>query len=403
MSSPKLYEDWTGNIVNDADLKNLDPGAIRAARAVFCERFPDRADESRGWDDVTFLSRTGVFKRGKVTVAALILLGKAGDRMIPPSICIRWKLIDTDGILVDSRVFDGPALLASSHAVSMIRNWSCKVGTDGSESVVSAYRTSTILDAVRNAVVHQDYGLGGTVDVIERENESVSVVSLGSFPNRSPESFVNGPPAGQPQRNAFLYNAMAGIGAIPASGSGIRAMYLSQAYRHFPMPDFDITDDRVSVKFSGLRGGSYARVMDLRGDLDIKTVMDLDRVAKNRYVPEKRMRSLVRRGLVDMVAGLPCIASGAGQEIASAYTVGTDQDAVLELMASKGSVSRADVTEILASRDGRDLTEEQLRVKATNLLQTMRKAGLIMKADGSTRSARYILGSGVGTGPDGLK
>ncbi len=396
MSAPRLYEDWTGNVVNGADVRNLDPGAVRAARAAFCERFPDRADESAGWDDATFLSRTGVFKRGKVTNAALIMLGKSGDRMLPPSVCIRWRLVDPDGITVDTRTFDGPAILTATQAVSMIRNWSCRTGSGGSESVVSAYRTSTLLEAVRNAVVHQDYGLGGTVEVVERENESVTVVSMGSFPERSPESFVKGPPSSTPPRNPFLYNAMAGIGAIPASGSGIRSMYLSQAYRRFPMPDFDIMGDRVAVRFPGIRGGSYARVLDLRDDLDLRTVMDLDRVAKNRYLPDRRLKSLARRGLVEMIGDLPCIASGAGQEVASAYTAGTPQEAVLDLVRAKGYVTRSDVTELLASRDSKDLTEEQLRVKATNLLQTMRRAGLLEKAEGSTRSARYVLAQDAG-------
>ena len=138
MSAPRLYEDWTGNVVNGADVRNLDPGAIRAARAAFSERFPDRADEAAGWDDPTFLARTGVFKRGKVTVAALILMGKAGDRMIPSSVCIRWRLIDPDGAVVDSRTFDGPARLASTQAVSMVRNWSGRTGSGESEAVVCA-------------------------------------------------------------------------------------------------------------------------------------------------------------------------------------------------------------------------------------------------------------------------
>lgn len=398
LDDPSLYEDWTGNVVNDADIRSLDPGAIRSARATFSERFPDRAKDASDWDDQTFLSRTGVFKRGKVTVAALIMMGKSGERMLPPSVCIRWRLVDSDGAYADSRTFDGPVLLASSQAVSMIRNWSCRTGSGEGESVVSAYRTSTLLEAVRNAVVHQDYSLGGTVEVVERENESVTVISRGSFAERTPESFVRGPPRGAPRRNAFLFNAMAGIGAIPAAGSGIRSMYLSQAYRRFPMPDFDIDGDRVAVRFSGLRGGSYARVLDLRSDLDLKTIMDLDRVAKNRYVPDKRLKSLARRGLVEMIGDLPCIASGAGQEVASAYTAGTAQDAVLDLIRTKGFVTRSDVAEVLASRDSKELTEEQLRVKATNLLQTMRKAGLIEKAEGSTRSARYV--ESIGT--DGM-
>ncbi len=393
MSSPRMYDDWTGNIVNGADLRNLDPGAVRAARAAFAERFPDRAEESVSLDDATFLTRAGVLKRGKVTVAALILLGKAGDRMLPQSICIRWTLLDTDGTAVDSRVFEGPALLASTQAASMIRNWSCGTGIGEGRSVVSAYRTSTLLEIIRNAVAHQDYVLGGTIDVVERENESVTVVSMGSFSDRSPESFIKGSPYGNP-RNPFLYGAMAGIGAIPASCSGIRSMYLSQAYRRFPMPDFDIVGDRVAVKLSGLRGGSYARVLDLRPDLDLKTVLDLDRVSKNRYVPDKRLKSLVRRGLVEIIGDLPCLASGAGQEVASEYVAGSERDAVLDLIHSKGAVTRADVVKVLASRDAKDLTEDQLRTKATNLLQTMKKEGLVAKVDGNTRSARYTLPDG---------
>ncbi len=394
MNPPGLYEDWTGNVVNGADLRNLDPGAVRAARALFAERFPDRAEESQSWDDVTFLSRTGILKRGRITVASLILLGKAGNRMLPSTICIKWRLLDNDGSLEDSRTFDGPALLASIQAVSMVRNWSCRTGLGDSETIVSAYRTATLLEAVRNAIVHQDYDLGGTVEIVERESESVTVVSMGSFPDKAPESFVKGSLAEAPRRNAFLYSAMAGIGAISAAGSGIMSMYLSQAYRKFPMPDFDIDDDRVAVRFSGLRGGSYARVLDLRSDLDIRTIIDLDRVAKNRHVPDKRLKSLARRGLVEIIGDLPCIASGAGQQVASAYTAGTAQDAVLNLICSKGPVTRADVVEVLATRDSKELTEDQLRVKATNLLQMMRKAGLVYKVDGSTRSAKYELVTG---------
>lgn len=128
MEPPKVYDDWTGNIVNGADVRSLDPGAVKAVRASFCERFPDRAEDAGGWDDQTFLSRAGVFKRGKVTVAAMILLGKQGDGLLPPSVGIRWRLYGTDGGLQDSRMLDGPAVLSMNRAVSMVCNWSVKTG-----------------------------------------------------------------------------------------------------------------------------------------------------------------------------------------------------------------------------------------------------------------------------------
>ena len=45
MDCPGVYDDWTGNVVNGADMRSLDIGAVRAARASFRERFPDRAEE----------------------------------------------------------------------------------------------------------------------------------------------------------------------------------------------------------------------------------------------------------------------------------------------------------------------------------------------------------------------
>ena len=401
MDSPGLYEDWTGNVVNDADIRSLDIGALRAARAMFCERFPDKAEESASWDDQTFLSKTGVLKRGRITVAALILLGKKGTGQLPDTVCIRWRLIGQDGTVEDSRTFQGPMLLAATQAVSMIRNWTTTIGTQDRRRQVSAYRTSALLEAVRNAIQHQDYALGGGVDVIERESESVEITSRGSFTGRSPESLVEGVFQSHPSRNPFLISAMAGIGVVPASCTGIRSMYLAQASRHFPMPDFSISDDRVSVLFHGIRSGPYPRVLDLREDLDIRTMMDLDRLSKLRSVPERRMRSLTRRGLVEILDGVPCICVGEGQTVLSAFVTGTDEGAVLALIDRNGAVTRSDVADILAARDSKELTPEQIRVKATNLLQSMRRRGIVEKAEGSTRSARYVLADNASVMNDG--
>lgn len=395
MDSPGLYDDWTGNVVTGADMRSLDIGALRAARASFRERFPDRAEESQTWDDQTFLSKAGVLKRGRITVAALILLGKRDSEFLPSTLCIRWRLLGPDGETMDSRTFQGSMLLASTQAISMIRNWTCQIGTGDSRKQVSAYRNSVLVEAVRNAIAHQDYVLGGTIDVVERERESVTVISRGSFPPRLPESFISGPPQLKPARNQFLISAMAGLGIVPASGTGIRSMYLAQAARRFPMPDFDVSEDRLSVRFPGIRAGAYARVLDIRGDVDLRTMMDLDRIAKLRYVPERRLKALSRRNLVEFMDGVPCIACGAGQAVLSAFVEGTDEEAVMMLIGRNGSVTRSDVCDILASRDPKELTPEQIRVKSTNLLQGMRKKGLIEKAEGSTRSARYVMKHGI--------
>ncbi len=389
MSPQKLYADWSGNVVADATVRGLDPEAIRVARASYASRYPDSVGELSSWDDTEFLNRAHVFKRGRVTNAALILLGKGGsERMLPGGIGIRWRLIDTSGTVVDTRVFDGPMILTARNAVSMIRNPACRIGTGDRVRDVGTYRTSTLLEAVYNSIAHQDYSSGGMVDIIEREGESVTVMNRGAFPNNSPESFVTGRPQTGSRTNPFLFGAMSGIGLVSGVQAGIRGMYLSQAYRHFPMPRYSFTDDTVVLTIPGIRSGEYVRVLDSRDDLDISVLMDLNSISCGRFVPERRLIQLERRGLISIDGGVVSITSDSGTM--SMFTRGTDRDAVMEMISELGSVNRADVAAMLSARDPKGLSDEQMSVKATNLLQSMRREGLIVKAEGSTKSARYL-------------
>ena len=382
------YDDWTGNVMPDADLRSLDPEAVRALRAKYALAFPDRADESKDWDDGVFLTKAGVLKRGKVTVAAAILLGKRSERLIPPSVRIRWRLADPGGGHSDERTFSGPIVLAAIQAASVIRNWSAEIGGE-SPRAVSAYRIASLEEAILNAFAHQDYSLGGTVEITERDGESVSVRSRGTFFG-DPESFAEGRSVPSPVRNRYLREAMAKSGMVAGKGTGIRGMYLSQAHRHFPLPSYRIDDDYVSVTFHGIRYGDLPRVMDSVSGLDIGTLIDLDRIYTGRLVPERRMKSLIERGLADTEGGISRVIPGGSRGM-------SDRDAVLELMAS-GPISRADVAELLRSRASKPLTAEQIGVKATNLLQSMRKEGLIAKSGGSTKMATYWFPEGSRNG-----
>ena len=386
MSSIGTYEDWTGNVVGEADVRSLDPGAVRALRAKYALRFPEQADEVNDWDAAVFLSKAGVLKRGKITVAAMILLGKSSEHVLPDSVCIRWRSLDVDGAVTDSRTFNGPMLLSSVQASSAVRNWSVETGGKV-QRTVSAYRTATLEEAILNAVAHQDYALGGTIDVIERDKESVTIRSGGSFGSQPPESFALGRASPHPSRNRFLREAMSKSGITMGHGSGIRGMYLSQTFRHFPLPSYYIDDSCVSVTIPGVRFGLLPRMMDSR-ELSLEDAIDLDRVCSGRFVPERRMRGLIERGLVDTAGGVPCPIAGVPEPRRI-----TDREAVLELLCS-GPVTRSEVAELLRSRTARPMTTEQLYVKATNLLQSLRREGRLVKSAGSTKSASYELSDG---------
>ncbi len=384
MGSIGTYADWTGNVVSEADVRSLDPGAVRALRAKYALRFPEYADEVQGWDAALFLSKAGLLKRGKVTIAAMILLGKSSEKILPSSVSIRWRSLDVDGAVTDSRMFEGPMLLSVVQASSSVRNWSVETGGKGGRTV-SAYRTATLEEALLNAVAHQDYALGGTIDVIERDRESVTIRSGGSFGPYPPESYVLGKASPSSSRNRFLREAMSRSGITQGRGSGIRGMYLSQAYRHFPFPSYYTDDSCVSVTIPGVRYGLLPRVMDSYDSLEPEILLDLDRVCSGRFVPDRRMKGLIERGLVDTTGGVPCLALNPVKARRM-----TDREAVLELLRTR-PVTRSDVADLLKSRSSKPLTPQQLSVKATNLLQSLKREGLVVKAEGRTKLASFKL------------
>ena len=384
MASGK-YDDWTGNVVPSATARDLDIGAVRAVRSLYISVDPSREAECMEWDDERFLAEMGFTKRGKITNSALVLLGKPAGDLIPKTVCIRWRLYDVDGELADSRTIGCPLALSVRSAVSMVRNPSVTVGAGERARSVSMYRIQSLTEALFNAVAHQDYEEGGTIDLVERENESVTVSNRGSFPDVRPESFALSRPVFKNERNAHLRRCMANVGMVADNRSGIRGMYLSQAFRRFPMPTFNIGDDTVSVTFHGRRQGAYARLLDLRDDLDLQDIMDLDRVSKCLYVPDRRIHELCSAGLMTIEGGVPLIVT---EPSSGSLYRGDPREAVLAYIDAHGSITRGEAAEML--RSVKPVSEEQSLVMATNLLQSLRKEGRIVKSAGSTRSARYI-------------
>lgn len=258
MRIKKAYKDWSGNIVPEASLSDLDQEAIRSAKAIFISRHPNFVESISSWDNDKFLKYVHFTKDGKITNAALVLLGKGGvGRILSRSICIKWSLMDTSGFIQDSRIFDGPMILTVRQVVSMIHNPSCSVNYKSHTHDVSTYRISTLIEAIHNAIVHQDYSYGGTINIIERENESITISNNGSFGGIPPEHFVAEHPHVKGLVNPSLFYIMSCVGMISGVQAGVRGMYLSQAYRHFPMPQYMIIGNMVILTIPGIRLGAY--------------------------------------------------------------------------------------------------------------------------------------------------
>ena len=87
-------EDWSARVISGAALDDLDPKAIEVARTNYKSKFPNKASEVDLWDDVTFLNKAKLTIKGKITRAAILLLGREeSEHFINPAQAkIRWVL-----------------------------------------------------------------------------------------------------------------------------------------------------------------------------------------------------------------------------------------------------------------------------------------------------------------------
>lgn len=119
--------DWSKEIVEGATLDDLDAEAVKRARELFSKRQSDRKKAQeilKKLSDIEVLNKAGITIKGKITITALILLGKNEsnyffDGFIPR---ITWTLYNADKSVKAYEHFDMPLLLAVDKVYSRIRN-----------------------------------------------------------------------------------------------------------------------------------------------------------------------------------------------------------------------------------------------------------------------------------------
>ena len=116
--------DWTQEIIPEATLNDLDENAIKKAREEYKKRNPKYAEEMVTWDDKKFLNKAKITIKGKITRAALILLGKEESEhfLSPGVIKIRWSLKTGANENKDYEIFSMPMILAVDALFAKIRN-----------------------------------------------------------------------------------------------------------------------------------------------------------------------------------------------------------------------------------------------------------------------------------------
>lgn len=394
--------DWSAQVCEQATLDDLEPDAIAKARREFVTKFPRQAEELEGWDDATFLNKAKLTIRGAVTNAALLLLGRAeSSTLLAPAVArISWMLKNERNEELDYGHFGPPFLLNVDRVLARIRNLTVRELPDGTLFPVelTQYDPWVIREALHNCIAHQDYGLRGRVQVVETP-DSLLLTNVGGFLPGRVETVIEQDAPLEIYRNPFLAEAMVNLNMIDTQGGGIKRMFQKQRQRFFPMPDYDLTQpERVMVTLRGrILDERYTRLLMAQTDLDLGTIILLDKVQKGQRVSAEESKKLKSAKLVEgrypnlIVAGR--VAAAAGEKAQHIRNRGFDsryyRDLIVALVREHQPVSREDIDKLLLDKLPEVLTKEQKLSKIHNLLSSL--SGKVIRNVGSRGAPSWVL------------
>lgn len=383
--------DWSAQIVKDTTIEDLDPRAIALARSLYTNKNKHKAIEIAEWDDVTFLNKAKITIKGKITNAAIVLLGKEeSESLISPAVAkIRWILKDSQGIERDYEIKSCPFIISIEEVYQKIRNLKYRYINPEFRTLfpeeVDTYEPYVIREAINNAVAHQDYRLGGQINVVEYEDRLV-FTNKGSFIPHTISNVLKDNAPEEVYRNPFLARAMVGLQMVDTIGSGIRKMFNFQRQRLFPLPDYCIEKDRVQVTIIGkILNMEYANILAKKQDLTLVEVEALNRIQLNRPISDEEISFLRKKKLIEgrkpnLFIAKP-VAQQLGQKIDYSNNKGFEDsyycDLILKALNEHGTLNKQEITKLLWNKLPDVLNDDQKYYKVTNLLTKLRLKGKI--------------------------
>lgn len=401
--------DWTAEISPDSTESDLDQEALEVARSKFIrkQQARDMAEDVERWDVRTFLDKAHLTRNGKITRAALLLLGReeSAHHLSPHPAQITWRLSTEEQAYEH---FGPPFLLAIEKVFKRIRNVKFRIQAFNRliPDEIDKYDAKIVLEALNNCIAHQDYMQNSRIIVTEKADRLI-LQNRGNFFDGSVEDYVLRERTPERYRNTFLTQAMVNLNMIDTMGMGIRRIFQQQRQRYLPMPEYDLGEvDRVVITIYGRQiDENYGRILMERRDLDLAEIIALDRVQKSQVIEKETARLLRNKGLV--AGRYPKLYLAA--EVAKATDTLVDftkhqafdkqyyKDLVIKFLREKGEGNPKDIQRLLLEKLSDLLTEKQRKAKIRNLLQEMAKEDRIHNVGGRGNQAKWFLSQDSGT------
>lgn len=262
------------------------------------------------------------------------------------------------------------------------------------------YDNRVILEALHNCLAHQDYTQNARVLVTEKIDKLI-FENMGGFFEGTAEDYFTGEKTPKKYRNPWLANAMVELGMIDTMGYGIYTMTMEQKNRYFPLPDYSkSTANSVVLEIFGHTiDENYSLLLLEKKELDIGTVILLDRVQKKLPISDESALKLKKIGLIEgrkpnYIVSLH-IAETTNQKAGYIKNRGLDDNhyksLIIDLLTKFKKAKRVEITELILDKLPKILDEEQKKNKIRNIIHSMSKKDETIELIGTSQNGYWVL------------
>ena len=193
---------------------------------------------------------------------------------------------------------------------------------------------------------------------------------------------------------------MVNLNMIDTIGSGIKKMFILQMQRYFPLPQYNLSEkDKVTVKIIGkIIDENYTKLLINSTNLELKTVIALDKVQKKEALTENERKLLRKEKLIEgkypnifVTAKVAAVTDKKAQYIKNrAFDKEYYKNLILEYLKEYGSASRNDIESLLTDKLPDFMDAQQKYRKISSIIKELsQKENKIINTSGSTKFSNW--------------
>ena len=302
--------DFSSDICDSLTIEDLDTEAIRILKQKYAAK--QKNPNFLTLPDTQVLSDLQLLKEDKVTLAALILVGKKEklNKILPQASVILEYRKSENLVPYDNRQsYSEPfykMIDALWHDINL-RNDKLDVSDNSYIFNIPFFNEEVIREAINNAIAHRDYRRTSET-VIKQYPQKMVIMNAGGFPlgvNIDNLLRVQSTP-----RNRLLADVLAKTGIVERSGQGVDKIFKNTLSEGKDAPDYSHSDSfRVELHLSAaIKDKAFAMFLESEqrefseeDKLSVFDIIALDKIRRenSREVTKDVIEKLLNRGLIE--------------------------------------------------------------------------------------------------------